>query len=105
MTDLTWIAEVVVSILAIVISRYVIPWIKSKLTESKNAELLFWATLAVEAAEEHYKDIRGAGAKKLKEVSDFLVTMGYKFNDEEIVTLIDGIVRDKLNSGDYTETT
>ena len=103
MTDLTWLAELIVTVLAIVISRYVVPWLRGKITESKNTELKFWTTLAVEAAEEHYKDLRGAGAKKLKEVSDFLAAKGYKLNDEEVLTLIDGIVRDKVNSGDYAE--
>lgn len=101
MKDVTWIAELLVTIVAIVVARYVIPWVKKKMGEIENVELDFWLDFAVKAAEEKYKEVSEAGNLKYIYVENFLKERGFKLDSQSIGVLIDGKVRELFNWNDY----
>lgn len=101
MKDLTWIIELLVTVIALVVTRYVIPWLKRKTEEANNAELDFWLDFAVRAAEEQYKAETKAGPLKFGYVEDFLRSKGFTYDAATIAVLIDGKVRELFNRDDY----
>ncbi len=102
MTDITWIAELIVAVIALVVARYIIPWLKEKINEAGNKDLDFWLDFAVKAAEERYKHVANAGDVKFTYVKKFLNEQGFTYDEETIAILIDGKVRELFNWDDYT---
>lgn len=91
MIDLTPIIEAVIALIAALVSVFLIPCIKSKVLENKLAEIMTWVQVAVEAAEQLYKE-SGQGAKKKQYVLDFLASKGFTLNEDEIDKLIESAV-------------
>lgn len=94
------IAKLVVMILAAVITRYLIPWIKAK-TESETISLICdWAASAVLAAEQTHG--AGTGAAKKEIVREFIQHIldqkGIELTDAEIDTIIEAAVK-QMNMG------
>lgn len=105
MTDITWILELIIVVIGIIVTRYLVPWIKEKILEANNNELNFWLDFAVKAAEEKYKNVEHAGGIKFEYVLDFLQQRGFTYNEEELSVLIDGKVRELFNTYDYPSNT
>lgn len=91
MIDLTPIANSIIALIAALISAFLIPYIKSKISTEKLAEIQEWAIVAVEAAEMIYKGA-GRGAEKKQYVLDFLASKGYSLDTESIDNLIESAV-------------
>ena len=85
--------ELILSIIAIIASRYVIPWLKEK-------RLYSAAKIAVEAAEQLILE-SNAGKEKFEQVQQWLGNK-FKLSDEEMKKLIEAAVynmnKNKVNS-------
>lgn len=100
MTDITWLAELIVAVVALFLARYIIPWLKEKINEAGNKDLDFWLDFAVKAAEERYKHVANSGNVKFEYVKTFLEGQGFTYDEDIIAILIDGKVRELFNWND-----
>ena len=72
MNDLTFnLLKIVISVVAALIAYYVIPYLKEKVKEAKYQDLVKAITIAVEAAEQTFKE-SGAGKIKKEDVIKFI---------------------------------
>lgn len=88
--DLTPIIDALIFLLAALITSIVVPWLKSKLTDEQEKELLRWAEIAVAAAEQLYSGVDPE--KKKKHVLDYLERKGYEVDTEDIDNAIEAAV-------------
>ena len=95
--DLTQIVVALIGVLAAVATRFVIPYIISKIGAEKRQEVAFWTKLAVEAAEKIFKE-HGMGAEKKAYVISFLEEKGFKLNEKEIDIAIESAVLEMQNA-------
>lgn len=93
MTDITPIVNAVIALVAAVISAFLIPWIKGKIETEKLNQIMSWVTIAVEAAEQIYRE-SGMGAKKKAYVLDFLAKKGITLDVDSIDAMIESAVLD-----------
>ena len=91
MNDYTMIIEGLITIIIGLVSAFVIPWIKAKINAEDLAEIVKWVKIAVQAAEQIYKE-SGMGPAKKAYVVSFLNDRGVMFNEKEIDTLIESAV-------------
>lgn len=87
--DLTPLLQAIIGILAVIITKYLIPYIKSKTTAEEQAEIAEWISIAVTAAEQIYTG-SGKGAEKKAYVIEFLQSKGY--------TAAVNVISDELNA-------
>lgn len=88
--DITDIIECVIALLSAVISAFLIPYLKTQLSESKRAKLKFWLKVAVEAAEQLFGS--KTGQQKKEYVVSFLLSKGLVFDIDEVTALIESEV-------------
>ena len=86
--DLTAIVQAVIALLAAAITRYVVPWLKSKCTAAQLSNISYWVQVLVAAAEQIFKG-QGRGDDKVAWVSQELIKRGYKLDTNEIRALIE----------------
>ena len=91
--DLTSIANAVIALIAAIITAFVIPWIKSRMTAAQFEKIKMWVTVAVEAAEQLYTG-SGRGAEKKAYVVEFLNGKGFKIDAATLDNLIEAAVFD-----------
>lgn len=88
--DFTGLFEIVLSVLSVIASCFLIPWLKEKLSAEKLERLVKWVRIAVEAAEQLYGS--GAGQQKKEYVVSFLLSKGIVFDANEIEAIIESAV-------------
>lgn len=98
MVDLTQIVVAVLTLIISLVSAFLVPYIKSKVTNEQLETIKLWVKVAVEAAEMLYKG-SGRGEEKKKYVLDFLESKGFKLNTEEIDNLIESAVLELKKEG------
>ena len=85
------IASLILTILGLVITYFVVPWLKTKLSNEKLTTIEMWVNIAVAAAEQ----MKSAGIivcdKKLY-VIQFLKGKGVTITDQELDALIEAAV-------------
>ena len=91
MKDYTTLFEGILTVLFALVTLYVIPWIKSKLTAEELADIIKWVKIAVQAAEMIYKE-SGMGKAKKDYVLTFLADKGIKYDERQIDSLIESAV-------------
>ena len=91
MVDLTQIIVAVLSLMFSLVSAFLIPYIKEKVTAEQFATIKLWVKVAVQAAEMLYVG-SGRGEEKKKYVVEFLNSKGFTLNTEEIDNLIEAAV-------------
>lgn len=89
--DVTKIIEAIITLLVALITAFVIPYIKSKLSANKLTEILEWVKIAVQAAEMIYNE-SGMGKEKKKFVEAFLTEHNIKVDIEQLDALIESAV-------------
>ena len=94
--DYTELLQAVIALLATLITTFLIPFIKKKLTAEKTEELKKWVGIAVKAAEQLYGS--KTGQKKREYVVSFLVSKGIVFDVDEVNAMIEAEVY-KLTQG------
>ena len=96
--DFTPIVEAVITLVAILITTYLIPFIKSKFNSQKQAEINNWIKIAVAAAEQIYKN-GGTGAEKKEYVIAWLNARNIKYDADKIDAMIEAAVYDLKQNG------
>ena len=89
--DYTKIIEAIITLIFALISVFVVPYVKKKISAEKLNEILKWVKKAVEAAEQIY-DETGMGAKKKKYVETFLTEHNISVDVEQLDVLIESAV-------------
>ena len=88
--DITGIIEIALALISAIITTFVIPVIKEKLTEAKREKLRFWVDIAVRSAEQLYGS--KTGQQKKEYVVSFLLSKGIVFDVDEVTALIESSV-------------
>lgn len=83
----------VISILGVIITYMVVPFLKSKTSKEQRETIMFWVSVAVTAAEQIFNE-RGMGEEKKKFVVGFLVEKGIKVSLDELDVLIESAVKE-----------
>lgn len=91
MTDISGILEAIITLIFAVVSAFVIPYIRKRMSESSFYVLQEWVRIAVEAAEMIYNG-SGKGEEKKKYVVDFLKKKGFTFDEKSLEALIESSV-------------
>lgn len=91
MIDLTNIVQIVLMLLAALITTFLIPYIKSKVSTEDFETLKSWVRIAVNAAEMIYNET-GMGANKKAYVIEFLNSKGYTLDIDTLNNLIEAAV-------------
>lgn len=91
--------EVAITILGLVLTYYVVPFIKSKTTEKQREDAEYWIKMAIKFAEMAYKD-KGQGKFKKEYVINFLNKKGIKLTLPQLNNVIDLFV-DEFNKNDW----
>ncbi len=88
--------KVIVMVAALVVARYLVPWLKEKIGADKLAQIEKWATYAVEMAQQvHWSE---AGQDKKAIVTEFLkeilTAKNISISDEQLNVLIEAAVKE-----------
>ena len=83
MIDLPPILQVAVGLIAALVTAFLIPFIRSKISAEKQAELVTWVSIAVTAAGQLYTG-SGRGGEKKAYVMEFLEGKGYGVNVDAV---------------------
>lgn len=83
----------IVTLVLVVITGFLIPFLKQKYGIDKFEKAYGWTVIAVNAAEQIF-NATGMGKEKYKYVSDFLISKGFDLTEDEVEALIESIVRD-----------
>lgn len=91
MIDLTALLEALIGVLVLAAMRYLIPWLKEKLTNEQELRLMTVFEIAVLAAEKLY----GAknGYAKLKYVEDYLEKRGIRVDTMRLMTYVNAAIK------------
>lgn len=93
MIDLTPIVNAFITMIGLLLTTFLIPWIRTKISNEKLKEIQKWTSVGVKAAEMIYTE-SGMGDAKKKYVRKFLESKGYKLDIETVDALIEATVRD-----------
>lgn len=88
--DCTELLQALIALLATVITTFLIPYIKKKLSAEKAEELKRWVGIAVKAAEQLYGS--RPGIEKKEYVVAFLAQKGIIFDVDEVNAMIEAEV-------------
>lgn len=88
--DLTPLFQAVIALLAVIITSFVIPYIKRKVDAADLAEFRGWVKVAVAAAEQLYEVTQGEAKKQY--VVDYLAAKGYTVDPDDVENAIEAAV-------------
>ena len=88
--DFTPIFEAIITIVSLVLTGIVIPFIKQRIGEEKTENLKKWVSVGVKAAEQIYGS--KTGQQKKEYVVSFLLSKGIVFNVDEVEAMIEAEV-------------
>ena len=88
--DYTELFQAFITLLATIITTFLIPYIKKKLSSEKTEELRKWVSVAVKAAEQLYGG--NTGTEKKEYVVSFLASKGIIFDVDEVNAMIESEV-------------
>lgn len=91
MIDLTTILSALITLICALISAFLIPYIKSKVSAEKLETIKAWVKVAVQAAEMLYRET-GTGAQKKSYVIEYLNSKGYDLDTDTLNNLIESAV-------------
>lgn len=91
MIDITPLCMAVMALAAVVITLYLVPWIKSKTTKEQRESINVLVKIAVQAAEQIFAGT-GRGEEKKAYVMDFLAKKNLKIDMAELDKLIEAAV-------------
>ncbi len=90
--DITTLLEIAITVISAILTGFLIPFVRSRLSAEKNEKLAFWIKTAVNAAEQIFKNNEKAGIKKKDWVVQFLLSKGIVFDVDEVTALIESEV-------------
>ena len=91
---ITKVTECVLTVIVLLVSAYLIPWLKTKISEEKLEELEKFCEQAVRAAEQLYtpEEYKLKKAYVLSLINEQIEKLGLGLNEAEIDAIIEGIV-------------
>lgn len=89
--DLTGLVSAIITLVVVVITTFLVPYLKTKIDENNFAEMYSWVQIAVSAAEMIYSG-PGRGEEKKNYVTQYIESKGYKIDMESINVLIESAV-------------
>ena len=102
MIDLSAIIKAVVALFAAVITTFLVPWLKSKLSESQWNIMTSVVQHGVKAAEQQFS--AGQGQQKKQYVVDYLASKGYTADDAVIEATVNSCCgKSRAVSGEFSE--
>ena len=90
MIDVTPLANALIMVLAVLITVYLIPWIKAQTTEKQREDMQAWVNIACAAAEQLYHTDVIQDRKQY--VVEFLAKKNLKINPDELDKMIEAAV-------------
>ena len=92
---ITELTKALVSVVLIIVSAYVIPWLKNKVGEDKYATIIDFAEIVVRSAEKIYTPEEWSKKKAyaVELVSEKAKSIGLNLSEEEINAIIEGAVQ------------
>ena len=96
--DVTDIIEAVIVLISALITTFLLPYLKQKLSDEKRQKLIFWIETAVKAAEQLYGS--KAGQQKKDYVVAFLLSKGIVADIDEVTALIESEVYKLTNANE-----
>lgn len=97
--DYTALIQAVITLISLIITGFLIPFLRKKLSNERLEELKKWVSVAVTAAEQIYGSKTGQQKKEF--VLSFLMDKGIIFDAAEVATLLEAEVY-KLTNTDFT---
>ena len=97
--DLTPLLQALVGVLALVITRYFVPWLQAHTTAQQLAKIDYWHTVAVTAMEKAYG--AGHGPEKLAGATEYLKGKGIIVDAK----IVDSLIQKFFKNGKKTDTT
>lgn len=88
--DITPIIEAVIGLVSLIVTGFLIPFLKQKLSNEKREKLKSWVSIAVAAAEQIMKG--KTGLEKKEYVVSFLLSKGLVFDIDEVTAMIESEV-------------
>lgn len=88
--DYTELIQALIALVSVIITTFLIPLLKKKLSVEKLEELKKWVGIAVNAAEQLYGS--KTGQQKKDYVISFLLSKGIVFDEKEVETMIEAEV-------------
>ena len=88
--DITPIIQAVITLLAAIVSAFLVPWIKRKASAAQLEQMEAWTRIAVAAAEQLYTS--PDGQEKKAYVLNFLASKGYHVSSAEVENAIEAAV-------------
>ena len=95
MIDITPVVNAAIMLVAILLTTFLIPWIKANLTVKQTESLLKWAEIAAAAAQQLYWDMDGETRKQ--HALELLAEKGFDVNSAEVQNALEAAVL-KLHS-------
>ena len=93
--DLTQLAQTIISLAAGIVSLYLVPWLRSKLTNEQLTKAKSWVQIAVYAAEKLYG--AGNGDQKLAYAEEILRKHGIRLDTATLKAMIDAQIKEMEN--------
>lgn len=97
--DYTALIQAIIALISLIITGFIIPLLKRKLSNERLEELKKWVSVAVTAAEQIYGSKTGQQKKEF--VLTFLMDKGIVFDPAEVTALLEAEVY-KLTKADFT---
>lgn len=97
MSDIIFeIIKVIVMVAALVVARYLVPWLKEKIGTDKLAQIEKWAMYAVEMAQQvhWYKSGEDKKAIVTEFLREILIAKNISISDEQLDVLIEAAVKE-----------
>lgn len=88
--DFTPIIEILIALISAIITSFIIPILKQRLSAEKYENLKTWVGIAVKAAEQLYGS--KTGKQKKEYVVSFLLSKGIVFDVDDVTALIESEV-------------
>ena len=103
MFDMTYLAEFIITLISLLVSSFLIPYLKSKTSKEQQQQINTWVKIAVTAAEQIYQG-SGRGVEKKEYVLKWLADHNVKYDAAKIDAMIEAAVYElKLNGLITTE--
>lgn len=96
MIDLTTVIQAVLTVLVAVAMRWLVPWLKSRTSETQRQNLEAWVRIAVAFAQQVY--YQNSGEERMANVLAFLESKGFDIDSDEVRAAIEAEVL-KLHQG------
>lgn len=95
--DYTAITLAIISVIGAMLTKVLVPYLRSKIDEQKLSEIKFWVGIAVIAVEKAFETEPGMGEVKKRQVIDFIKKLNLPVTDEQLELLIDAVVEELIN--------